>query len=164
MGFILLPCRASWFLCCSGARDQLKPSTQQRTDPTNLLLVALKGQRCAQWMLRWLRWSLCIISFNPKSIAGGEYDGSHLSVKQPRSTFVLATCINGGVLCGRGAFSGPHTAGKLRLRMQEGPLSWEFHHLSMNVHRTFNESIPYRTIQASMFGFLVYLCFVIGNF
>ena len=47
-----------------------------------------------------------------------------------------------GVLCGRDAFffCGLHTAGELRLTLQQGPVSFEVHHLSMNVHRTVNES------------------------
>ena len=43
------------------------------------------------------------------------------------------------------AFSGLHTVGELRLTLQEGPVVREVHHLSMNVHRTVNESRPYQT-------------------
>ena len=39
-------------------------------------------------------------------------------------------------------FSGLHIAGELRLTLQVGPVVREVHHLSMNVHRTLNESIP----------------------
>ena len=46
------------------------------------------------------------------------------------------------MLCGRGAFSVPNTAGDLRLTVQEVPVSCEFHHWSLNVHRTFDESMP----------------------
>ena len=41
---------------------------------------------------------------------------------------------HGGVLCGRTASCGSHC--------RRGPVSCEVHHLSMNMHRTFNESIP----------------------
>ena len=42
-------------------------------------------------------------------------------------------------------FPGIHIAGELRLTLQEEPFVREVHHLSMNAHRMFNESIPYHT-------------------
>ena len=53
-------------------------------------------------------------------------------------------CVTGSCRRSTGAFSRLHTAGELRLTLQETPVSCEVHHLSMNVHRTFN--MPYHTI------------------